>query len=251
MSPHIKIFLTQTTRSTKRLALQLVLLCCVTAFFVVSLNLYSNSTKNLQTVEDSYTTIATMEFYGNINRKGELVAPNAADRLGYRLVSVDNYDFSPILDLECVIGIDLRTRLGAYIPGEAHIEHITTPEDLLIPEDLIHFFESQDIIRFTVDSDQSVEIPLTAVPDDDPSGMTYTALPIRILSQNRSDIQYPDTILLSISTLFEKQLPTLEDDIRRLNKSDRTDAIILQPNVENVMIGNIGAYFRWDATVDR
>ena len=70
---HIQIFLKQTRRSTKRLVLQLVLLLAVIAFFVVSLNLYSNSIQNLQTVEDTYTTIATAEFYGYVNEAGELV----------------------------------------------------------------------------------------------------------------------------------------------------------------------------------
>ena len=59
MKTAIQIFFKQTQRGTKRLALQLVLLCAAVAFLVVSLNLYQNSTSNLLSVENAYTTIAT------------------------------------------------------------------------------------------------------------------------------------------------------------------------------------------------
>ncbi len=88
MKTAIQIFLKQTRRSTKRLVLQLVLLCAAVAFFVVSFNLYINSMRNLQTVEDTYASIATMEIYGYVNKAGELVHPGDAACVGRHWLSV-------------------------------------------------------------------------------------------------------------------------------------------------------------------
>ena len=117
MHPHIRIFLKQTRRSTKRLMLQLVLLCTAVAFFVVSLNLYHNSSANLRTIEDIYTTIATMEIYGYVNEAGNLVDPSDEACVGRHLLLVEDYDFSALHSLDSVKRINLRTRVGAYIPG--------------------------------------------------------------------------------------------------------------------------------------
>ena len=116
MLPHIQIFLKQTHRGTKRLALQLVLLCAAVTFFVVSLNLYYNSARNLQAVENTYTTIATMSFHGYVNSAGEIVSPDDPSCVGYHWLSLEDYDFTQLLALDSVKGIELRTRVGAYIP---------------------------------------------------------------------------------------------------------------------------------------
>ena len=109
MLPSFQIFLKQTHRSTKRLVLQLMLLCAATTFFVVALNLYANSMRNLQTVEDTYTTIATAVFYGFTDERGNLVDPGDESCVGYRWMSVDQYDLSPLKKLDSVKNIHLRT----------------------------------------------------------------------------------------------------------------------------------------------
>ena len=57
MPTNIKIFLRQLWRSKKRLILNIVLLTAATAFFIMSLNLYHNSTANLRQVEETYSTM--------------------------------------------------------------------------------------------------------------------------------------------------------------------------------------------------
>ncbi len=248
MKTAVQIFLKQTRRSTKRLVLQLVLLCVAVAFFVVSLNLYQNSTKNLHTVENTYKTIATVEIYGNINRKGELVALDAPDRLGVRLIGASADILSPLMEIPAVRSVDLRQRHAVYIPGEAPVRHITTKEDIGLPLNTVEFFSCDDVIRFKLDRDEPMELPLIVVEDDEPSGITHVTLPIRLLEQNRADIQYPDVITLSVPTVFAKQKADLQDDIHRLNRSERTDVITLYPDVEYVMMGTVDGFFEWDDT---
>ena len=121
MAPHIQIFLRQMLRNKARLALNLVLLCAATAFFVISLNLYQNSWANLQTVEDTYSTIATMEIYGDVNEAGELVSPGDADNVGRFLLTRYGYDLSPLQELSMVqilrvtnIGVNSRTMIRRW-----------------------------------------------------------------------------------------------------------------------------------------
>ena len=250
MKTAIQIFLKQTRRGTKRLVLQLALLCAAVVFFVVSLNLYANSMRNLQTVEDSYATIATVEFYGNINRQGELVDADAPNSLGLRLVGAKDYDLSPLLNLDCVTGCDLRQRCAAYIPGEQHVKLVGTESTPGVPPGVVEFFDCRDVIRFMLDSDAPVEIPLMVVADDAPSDYISIVLPIRLLGQTVTWLEYPNEITLQIPVIFEKQWPALVDDIRRLNRSDRTDAIVLQPDVEYVMMGITSGYFQWNPATE-
>ena len=251
MKTSARIFLKQTRRSTKSLVLQLVLLCVTVAFFVVSLNLYQNSRSNLQTVEGAYKTIATVEIYGNINRQGELVAMDAPDRLGIRLVGASGEILSPLEGIDTVQSVDLRQRYAVYIPGEAPVRHVATKDDIGLRLNTVELFSCNDMIRFKLDREEPLEIPLTVVPDDEPSGIMRIMLPIQLLEQSRTDIQYSDVITLSIPTIFAKQMPELEDDIRRLNRSDRIDSIVLYPDVEYVMMGSVDGYFEWDETIDR
>ena len=251
MKTSTQIFFLQTCRGIKRLTLQLFLLCVATAFFVVSLNLFSNSNFNLQKVEAQYTTIATMEFYGTINRKGELVDANAEDRLDFRLVEAKKYDLSAILALDDVIDYDLRQRFAAYIPGEPSIAHVATKEDFLIPEGTVRFDQCFDVLRFRLEIQEPVEIPLVAVPDDEPSGIQFVTLPMNLIAHAREDLQYENKITLAITTIFAKQMAELEDDIQRLNGNARTDVIILYPDVEYAMICSTDGYFLWDDVSNR
>ena len=159
MKTAIQIFLKQTQRGTKRLALQLVLLCAVTVFFVVSLNLYCNSRSNLLAVEDAYKTIATMEIYGDVNKKGELVNPGDESFEGRYLLSPEDFDLSTVLNLPGVIGYDLRPRYVAYLPDEVLALDITNKEDSY-PAGYIELVGSDDVLRFTINSETPIEIPI-------------------------------------------------------------------------------------------
>ena len=239
MKTAIQIFLKQTRRSTKRLALQLVLLCAVTVFFVVSLNLYCNSRSNLLAVEDAYKTIATMEIYGDVNEAGELVHPGEKACVGRHLLSVEDYDLSLLLALDSVKNIDLRTRVGAYIPGHTFAISLRdfVPSNVYdVPEEWLGLNETGNVIRFTLDSNQPVTIPL------DPNSAPYCTLPLRIIETSNPLLHYPDTFSISVTNFDDADA----EEIRRLNRSDCTDSITLYPDVEYVMAVSGGSVWTKD-----
>ena len=132
----VKIFFQQLRRNSRRTWLNILLLTAAVAFFVMSANLYKNSVTNLQVVEDTYSTIAVMELYGNINKFGELTDRAAEDSVGYHACSVDGYDFSDIVATDCVEKYDLRSRYGVYIPGEYAMQAMNQTME---PLDLVRF----------------------------------------------------------------------------------------------------------------
>ena len=231
MKTAVQIFLRQTRRSTKRLILQLALLCAAVSFFVVSLNLYANSRGNLQTVEETYTTIATMEIYGYVTADGTLVHPGDEACVGRHLLSVQDYDLSPLMALDCVKNIHLRTRAGVYIPGQIPVRQ-EMGEDSLFPADYKTLFANNNVIRFVLDAEEPVTYSLR-------NGWKYYSFPIRILEQSNPLLVYPDAdpdaYFLGIPYLAEKEIPKYADQICRLNRSDVTDSITLYPGVEYVM----------------
>ena len=239
MSISVRIFLQQTVRKKSRFALNIVLLCAVTVFFVVSLNLYHNSRTNLQAVENAYTTIATMEIYGDVNEAGELVHPGDASYVGRHLLSVEDYDLSPLLALDSVKRIDLRTRVGSYIPGQVFVRSLRdfVPSNVYdVPEEWLGLNETGNVIRFTLDSDQPVTIPL------DPNSAPYCTLPLRVIETSNPLLRYPDTFSISVTNVDDADA----EEIRRLNRSDCTDSITLYPDVEYVMAVSGGSVWTKD-----
>ena len=235
MKTAVQIFLKQTCRSTGRLILQLVLLCATIVFFAVSLNLFANSTRNLQTVEDTYKTIATMEIYGYVDRKGNLVHPGNESSVGYHWLSVEDYDLSPLLALDSVKSIDLRTRVGAYIPG--HLPVISSNERLLMYADSVNLCTGRNIIRFVLDSDVPMEISLQE------DRWLHLPFPIRVLETSNPNLQYSQPMKLCVTTMLMQDAATYQEDIRRLNRSDITDRIILYPDVEYIFYAYGGDYW--------
>ncbi len=239
MQPHIQIFLKQISRSKARLALNLILLCATTAFFVLSLNLYQNSVKNLQTVENAYTSIATMEIYGDVNKMGELVHPGDKACVGRHWLSVEEYDLSPLLALDSVERIDLRTRVGAYIPGQiAILQDNTVPPAYLVES--VTPFSTNNIIRFMLDAEEPTEISLQA------EKWQWMQFPIRVLDTSNPNLQYPKTFTLRIEPVVMEEAKKYTEDIRRLNRSEVSDRIILHPGVEYVMSVKGGSYWQRD-----
>ena len=228
MKTAIQIFLKQTRRGMRRLVLQLALLCAAVAFFVVSLNLYSNSNHNLMTVENSYTTIATMEFYGYVNEAGDLADPSDETCVGRHLLSVETYDLSSLRALNSVKSIDLRTRVGAYIPGQIFVRSLRdfVPGNVYdVPEEWLSLMETGNVIRFTLDSDRPVNISL------DSTSPPYCTLPICLIETSNPLLKYPDTISVAVTNFRDADA----EEIRRLNRSDCIDSITLYPDVEYVM----------------
>ena len=243
MLPHIRIFLKQTRRGTKRLVLQLALLCVVTAFFVVSLNLYHNSAGNLLTVENSYTTIATMEFHGYVDAAGNLVDPGDESSVGKHWLSVDEYDFSPLLDLDFVKRIDLRTRVGAYIPGNIPCYNVID-NGFDLPDDWMQLFRKFNIIKFVLDAEEPLVIPFLENKRQD------VTIPLRILETSNPLLKYSDIFVFRIPSRDETLEKQFTDDICRLNRSDNADCITLYPDVEYVLAANGGVVWTKDPETD-
>ena len=244
MKTAIRIFFTQTRRGTKRLALQLLLLCAVTMFFVVSMNLCSNSRQNLLTVENIYSTIATMEIYGYVTEDGKLVHPGDEACVGRHLLSVKDYDFSELLALDAVNRIDLRTRVGAYIPEHTHV-HSLFENSPIYPPDYVYLSSCSNTVRFVLDAEEPLTISLL-------NGTKYYPFPIRILEQTNPLFVYPEQFALGIHKQLKEEIHWYADDIRRLNRSDVSDAITLYPDVEYVLeIFNAGYYWSKDPETGR
>ncbi len=242
MKTAIQIFLKQTRRSTKRLVLQLVLLCVAVAFFVVSLNLYSNSMKNLQTVEDTYMTIATMEIYGDVNEVGELVKTSADDRVGRFLLTRYGYDLSPLQQLPMVQNVDLRYRCAAYIPGQLSLDLCAS--DWMTEEQLqmaglqgadAHTTMRTHMLRFRLMGDEPVEFHREL------DGKYYRydekAVHMEVLDSAHPQMEYKNPFGVDFSMVIHHVENDHDAEIRRLNRSDRTDAVILYPGVEYVLLG--------------
>ena len=112
----LSMHLRQLTRKPTRTALYLAVLILLTAFFCTSLNLYKDSQYNLQLAEKTFHTIAVMDLYADVDINGNVVSElkDARDYAGYRRVTVNGYDISPVVSAPSVLGYDLRTRYGAY-----------------------------------------------------------------------------------------------------------------------------------------
>ena len=240
MKTAVQIFLRQTVRGKKRLVLNAVLLLAATGFFVVGLNLYHNSRQNLRTVENAYTTIATMEIYGDVDARGNLVHPGDTSCVGRHLLSVEGYDLSPLLALEAVKGIEVRTRVGAYIPGHIQVYHTSEAVNAM-PDGTVRFYYTDNVIRFTLNAKEPITVSLQE------NNSQQLDFPIRILQASNSLLQYPEMITLSVPRLWNTQKADYQEDIRRLNRSDVADSITLYPDVEYVMAAQGGSYWEKDA----
>ena len=153
------IFLQQLKRNTKRTILYLILLSSVTAFFVMSVNLYQNSLFNLQKAEQSYSTLAVMELYGDVDQFGQLTEPNSKDHIGYKSVAVEGYDISDIINADGVESWDLRAKYAAYI------------ENTPAMRDQNGTRSDSDLLRFRLAGEEPVTFPL--VWEDEWGGVHY------------------------------------------------------------------------------
>lgn len=246
MPTNIRIFSRQLIRSKKRLFLNIILLMAATAFFIMSLNLYHNSTANLQRVEETYSTIATVTFFGDMNRQGELTDPEAEDFIGYGTILPRDYDLTPLLDFDYVKGLNRSIRCEAYIPGSTAIA--TTAKESLHESlikydganpDAVYLNNLDLMLRFTIDSEEPIQIPLTQNAwgswQPERSGVT---LPVKVTASTVDEISYPKNIRLS----FYLE----EADIRQLNHNEETHQLTLHPGVEYVYSGYHYVYFTKD-----
>lgn len=227
---NIRLFGQQLLRSKTRTVLYLVVLAAATAFFVMSANLYRNSVENLNQVEETYSTIAVMELYGDVDRYGQLTAPDAETYDGYYSVGVNGYDFSSIVSTTCVEDYDLRARYAAYIPGRYARRNNSG------------YLCSFDHIRFKILSEEPVELMIWPAGDIDHD---FQKVPVEVTYSATGLYNYGDEFELDIAmTESERQYYSL--DIQKFNWQEISDRIILYPNTEYYMVGTTapgGEYF--------
>ena len=235
---NIQIFLRQMLRSTKRLLLNGLLLTVTSAFFVMSMNLYYNSQGNLQKIKDAYATIGTVEFYGNVDKQGNLVTPGTETHLGYQLMAPKGYDLSKLTNYSNVLNYDLRYRCLAYIAGEAATGLRMGVDDeyrLDAKEAERVIGSTYNVLRFTIRGDQPIKIPLRnrilgaeALEKEVPVTITY---------QGASHLNYGSALRMSFSSWSDKYAAQYADQIKQVNRSEDTDCVILYPSVEYIMLG--------------
>ena len=215
------IFFQQLRRSRGRTWLNILLLAAAVAFFVMSANLYKNSVTNLRVVEDTYSTIAVMELYGNINKFGELTDRTAEDFVGYHACSVDGYDFANIVAAECVEKYDLRSRYGAYIPGEYAMQAMNQT------------MEPLDLVRFRIVGEEPQVLPVRQKK----AGKSYSLeeIHLEILDSAAGIYKYDEQFWGDVD-FSEEILAEYAQHIRYLNGTDVTTELTLYPGVEYVAV---------------
>ena len=140
LSMHLK----QLFRKPIRTVLCILVLVLLTAFFCTSLNLYMDSQHNLQLANDTYTTIAIMELYADVDSRGNIISDvtKAEDYAGYHALTVYGYDLEPIITAPSVKKYDLRARYGAFNEDNIAVRYNDKKQAVPIC--------NEDIIRFKI-----------------------------------------------------------------------------------------------------
>ena len=140
----LSMHLRQLTRKPTRVIIFILILVLLTAFFCVSLNLYVNSQYNIKLADDTYTTIAVMELYADVDSYGNVVKDfeTAKNYAGYQAVTIYGYDLEPIVTAPSVMKYDFRARYGAYSKDNIALEYNSKKN--IIP------MYSEDVIRFKI-----------------------------------------------------------------------------------------------------
>ena len=237
---HHKIFFQQIKRSKKTM-LYLLLLFAATAFFVTSVNLYQNSIHNLKVSEETFSTLAVTEIYGEVDKYGELVKPNSEEHIGYQAVGVKGYDVHDILDSKAVESYDLHSHYGAYIEG--HPAMYYGPEMSSSGEIYDNWFtRSNNVIRFKIQGLEPVELEYN--PDE---SYTWGWRPfyLVILEDAAGFASYPDYLPYNHFGFDKEEWAEHEEDIKELNQTDDTDKLIFYPDVEYIAVLRYHPCWNW------
>ena len=110
--------LKQLFRTPVKLVLYFALPALVGAFLCLGLNLYQYADRNLNAIYNAFDIIAIPDFKGNINTRGELCEDTtASDYVGYYACEAEDYDITPLTQLDGVTSYDIRNQFGAYVTG--------------------------------------------------------------------------------------------------------------------------------------
>lgn len=237
---HHEIFFKQTNRSKKTI-LYLLLLFTATAFFVTSVNLYQNSIQNLKFSEETFSTLAVTEIYGEVDKYGELVKPNSEEHIGYQAVGVKGYDIRDILDSGAVESYDLRSHYGAYIEGHPAMWY--SPIIQGGGEDIDNWaMRSNNVIRFKIQA--SKPVILDYIPDD-LYNFRREFFCLNVLDDAAGFADYPDHLAYNDFGFNEEEWAAHENEIKELNQTDDTDKLILYPDVEYIGILQFHPSWMW------
>lgn len=244
---HRMIF-TEQLRRSKRTVVYLCLLLIATAFFVMSVDLYYNSTSNLDISENAFSTLAVVELYGEVDPYGQLVERNSEAHIGYRPAGVKGYDFSGLIDSEAVAGWDLRTYYGAYIADEPAMLYAPQVSSVGITTER-WTMRSYNVIRFQLRSDDPIS--LTYRPPSATQWREHGFFALDVLDEAAGCFVYPESLTYADLGFTQEAWDAAAEDIRAFNRSDDTDRLILYPGVEYVAIvrnQNFGCWLQNEET---
>ena len=247
LSMHLK----QLFRKPIRTVLYILVLVVLTAFFCTSLNLYMDSRHNLQLANDTYTTIAIMELYADVDSRGNIISDvtKAEDYAGYHALTVYGYDLEPIITAPSVKKYELRARYGAFSEDNIAVKYNDKKQAVPICND--------DVIRFKIVPEHQEQAEadkewndVEFVDDGRYRIHTFSFVD----SDTHTSRKYNLDILESAINVFDyEKLPILFDisldniytttpltDTNSLMPSaeyaDKPDCIILEPNTEYIAL---------------
>ena len=247
LSMHLK----QLFRKPIRTVLYILVLVVLTAFFCTSLNLYRDSQHNLQLANDTYTTIAIMELYADVDSRGNIIndVTKAEDYAGYHALTVYGYDLEPIITAPSVKKYELRARYGAFSEDNIAVKYNDKKQAVPICND--------DVIRFKIVPEHQEQAEadkewndVEFVDDGRYRIHTFSFVD----SDTHTSRKYNLDILESAINVFDyEKLPILFDisldniytttpltDTNSLMPSaeyaDKPDCIILEPNTEYIAL---------------
>lgn len=224
----------QQLRQKKLTVLNILLVLAIVTFFVVSVNLYKNSIFNLKHVNDTYSTIAVMELYGNVDRQGKLCTFENEDCIGYKSVGVKGYDLSQITSAVGVTDYDLREKSAACIWGQPAIDG---------SHDVSAIQYDYDIIRFTLCEEEPFKIPI--ILEQSSESNYKEKIYINIIDNALSDIYTYDNIDFQCKGIKLRSTSIYKQEIEQLNRSSEIlDTVILYPGIEYIAMTKIGRTFR-------
>lgn len=238
---YYKIFLQQTKRSKKTI-LYLLLLFAATAFFVTSVNLYQNSIHNLKVSEETFSTLAVTEIYGEVDKYGELVKSNSEEHIGYQAVGVKGYDVHDILDSEAVESYDLRSHYGAYIEGHPAMWYGPILESSGEINNDNWWMQSNNVIRFKTSASETIALDYH---QEDLNHPEFYSFYLDVLDDAAGFADYPDYLTYNDFGLDEETWAAHGEDVKELNRTDDTDKLIFYPDVEYIAILQKHPYWKW------
>ena len=247
----LPMHLKQLFRKPIRTVLYILVLVLLTAFFCTSLNLYMDSQHNLQLANDTYTTIAIMELYADVDSRGNIISDvtKAEDYAGYHALTVYGYDLEPIITAPSVKKYELRARYGAFNEDNIAVKYNDKKQAVPICND--------DVIRFKIVPEHQEQAEadkewndVEFVDDGRYRIHTFSFVD----SDTHTSRKYNLDILESAINVFDyEKLPILFDisldniytttpltDTNSLMPSaeyaDKPDCIILEPNTEYIAL---------------